>query len=191
MARTHNGGTIILGPDGYAYFALGDGGNANDVGPSHSVPEGNAQNLTTPLGKMLRIGPLNPALNSSSPDPVSRNGQYRIPTTNPLQGAGQAPEIYAYGLRNPYRFCFDTVTGDLIEADVDQNDIEEINRIRIGGNYGWAVKHKLGRSAECDDDQSSDCFDQLGQRQRVLPSDHTLIQVDNRFGEMHRRTWRS
>ena len=111
------------------YLALGDGGNANDVGPSHIVPGGNAQNLSTPLGKMLRFDPLNPGLNPSSPDPISPNGQYRIPTSNPFQGPGQVPEIYAYGLRNPYRFCFDPVTGDLIEADVGQNNVEEINRI--------------------------------------------------------------
>ena len=139
-AQNHNGGTCTFGPDGYLYLALGDGGNANDVGNSHIVPGGNAQNLITPLGKMLRFDPLNPALSPSRPDPISPNGQYRIPTTNPFQEPGQAPEIYAYGLRNPYRFCFDPVTGDLIEADVGQNNIEEINRIVRGGNYGWAVK---------------------------------------------------
>jgi glucose/arabinose dehydrogenase len=139
-AGNHNGGTIRFGPDGYAYLALGDGGNANDVGPSHIEPGGNAQNLTTPLGKMLRFDPVNPALNPGSHDLVSSNGQYRIPATNPFQGPGQVPEIYAYGLRNPYRFAFDTVTGDLIEADVGQNNIEEINRIVLGGNYGWAIK---------------------------------------------------
>jgi glucose/arabinose dehydrogenase len=139
-AGNHNGGTCTFGSDGYMYLALGDGGNANDVGPSHIVPGGNAQNLSTPLGKMLRFDPLNPSLNPSSPDPISPNGQYRLPKTNPFQGSGQAPEIYAYGLRNPYRFCFDPVTGDLIEADVGQNNIEEINRIVLGGNYGWAIK---------------------------------------------------
>jgi glucose/arabinose dehydrogenase len=139
-AGNHNGGTITFGPDGYAYLALGDGGNANDVGPSHIEPGGNAQNLSTPLGKMLRFDPLNPALTPGSPDPISANGQYRIPTTNPFQGSGQAPEIYAYGLRNPYRFSFDTANGDLIEGDVGQNNIEEINRIVPGGNYGWAIK---------------------------------------------------
>jgi glucose/arabinose dehydrogenase/plastocyanin len=139
-AGNHNGGTITFGPDGYAYLALGDGGNANDVGASHIVPSGNAQNLSTPLGKMLRFDPLNPALTTGSPDPISANGQYRIPTNNPFQGPGQAPEIYAYGLRNPYRFAFDRVTGDLIEGDVGQNNVEEINRIVLGGNYGWAIK---------------------------------------------------
>ena len=139
-AGNHNGGTCTFGPDNYLYLALGDGGNANDVGASHLAPGGNAQNLSTPLGKMLRFDPLNPALTAGSPDPVSPNGQYRIPTGNPFQGAGQVPEIYAYGLRNPYRFAFDRVTGDLIEGDVGQNNIEEINRIVRGGNYGWAIK---------------------------------------------------
>ncbi len=139
-ANNHNGGTITFGPDGYLYLGLGDGGNANDVGASHIEPGGNAQNLTTPLGKMLRFDPINPLLNPTSPDPVSPNGQYRIPTTNPFQGVGQVPEIYAYGLRNPYRFSFDTANGDLILADVGQNNIEEIDKIVLGGNYGWAVK---------------------------------------------------
>jgi hypothetical protein len=139
-ALNHNGGTCTFGPDGYLYLALGDGGNANDVGPGHIFPGGNAQNLSVPLGKMLRINPLNPALNPTSPDPISPNGQYRIPTNNPYQSPGQVPEIYAYGLRNPYRFDFDPVTGDLIEADVGQNNVEEINHIVRGGNYGWAMK---------------------------------------------------
>ena len=140
-AGNHNGGTIAFGPDGYLYAAPGDGGNANDVGPSHIEPGGNAQNLTTPLGKMLRIDPLNPNLTGGSLDAISANQQYRIPATNPFQAAGQAKEIFAYGLRNPYRFAFDRGGNrDLILADVGQNNIEEINRIVIGGNYGWAVK---------------------------------------------------
>ena len=139
-AGNHNGGTIAFGPDGYLYLAIGDGGNANDVGASHIEPGGNAQNLTTPLGKMIRIDPLNPSLTTGSPDPASTNGQYRIPTTNPFTGAGELREIYAFGFRNPYRFAFDPLNGDLILADVGQNNIEEINRVTIGGNYGWAVK---------------------------------------------------
>ena len=139
-AGNHNGGTIAFGPDGYLYLGLGDGGDANDVGVSHLEPGGNAQNLSTPLGKMLRFDPLNPSLTPASADAVSANGQYRIPAGNPFQGAGQVKEIYAYGLRNPYRFAFDTVSGDLIQADVGQNNVEEIDRIVIGGNFGWAVK---------------------------------------------------
>lgn len=139
-AGNHNGGTIAFGPDGYLYLGLGDGGNANDVGASHIEPGGNAQNLTTPLGKMLRIDPINPTLNAGSPDPVSGNGQYRIPVGNPFQGAGQVPEMFAIGFRNPYRFAFDRLNGQLIVADVGQNTVEEIDRVTIGGNYGWAVK---------------------------------------------------
>ena len=139
-AGNHNGGTVAFGPDGYLYLALGDGGDANDVGLSHIEPGGNAQNLSTPLGKFLRFDPLNPALTPASSDPISGNGQYRIPTTNPFQGPGQVPEIYAYGMRNPYRFSFDRANGELIHSDVGQNNIEEIDRIVLGGNYGWPIK---------------------------------------------------
>ncbi|HET9325916.1 MAG TPA: PQQ-dependent sugar dehydrogenase [Candidatus Eisenbacteria bacterium] len=139
-AGNHNGGTVAFGPDGYMYLALGDGGNANDVGASHIEPGGNAQNLTTPLGKMLRFDPTHPSLTMGSADAVSANGQYRIPATNPFQGPGEVPETYATGLRNPYRFAFDRLNGELILADVGQNNVEEINRIALGGNYGWAVK---------------------------------------------------
>jgi glucose/arabinose dehydrogenase len=147
-AGNHNGGTLAFGPDGYLYLAPGDGGNANDVGPSHIEPGGNAQNLTTPLGKVLRIDPIDPTPPSGPVPPplnpgdaTSGNGEYRIPADNPFQAAGQAKEIYAYGLRNPYRFAFDRGgTNDLILADVGQNNIEEINKIVRGGNYGWAVK---------------------------------------------------
>lgn len=140
-ANNHNGGTITFGRDGYLYLGTGDGGNANDVGPSHLEPGGNAQNLTVALGKMLRIDPLAPALTFPSANPVSANGNYRIPVTNPFQAPGQVPEIFAYGFRNPYRFSFDKGgNGDLIVADVGQNTVEEIDRVTLGGNYGWAVK---------------------------------------------------
>ena len=143
-ANNHNGGTIAFGPDSYLYLGLGDGGNARDVGASHIEPGGNAQNLSTPLGKMLRLDPLQPTLTAGSTDTVSANGQYRIPVTNPFQGPGQVPETFAYGFRNPYRFSFDNVAlggqGDLIVADVGQGTVEEIDRVTIGGNYGWAVK---------------------------------------------------
>lgn len=140
-ANNHNGGTITFGPDGYLYLATGDGGNANDNGASHLAPDGNGQNLTTVMGKMLRIDPVLPSLKPASSDPISGNGQYRIPQSNPFTGAGQAREIFAYGFRNPYRFSFDTGgTNDLIVADVGQNNIEEIDRVTIGGNYGWAFK---------------------------------------------------
>ena len=142
-ANNHNGGTIAFGGDGYLYLGTGDGGNANDVGASHIEPGGNAQNLTTPLGKMLRISPYNPSLTQTSLDAVSANGQYRIPESNPFQAAGQVKEIYAFGFRNPYRFSFDRLSDGstrLIVADVGQNQIEEIDMVVLGGNYGWAIK---------------------------------------------------
>jgi len=143
-AGNHNGGTITFGTDGFLYLGLGDGGNANDVGPSHLEPGGNAQNLSTPLGKMLRIDPVNPALTAGSANALSANGQYRIPSSNPFQAAGQVPEIYAMGLRNPYRFAVDRPdlggNGQIIIGDVGQNTIEEIDRLQLGGNFGWGVK---------------------------------------------------
>ena len=139
-AGNHNGGTIAFGPDGYLYLGTGDGGNANDAGASHLEPGGNAQNLTVALGKMLRIDPLNPALTPASVNPASSNGQYRIPASNPFKAAGQVPEIFAYGFRNPYRYSFDRANGQLIVADVGQNNVEEIDRVVLGGNFGWAVK---------------------------------------------------
>jgi glucose/arabinose dehydrogenase len=139
-ANNHNGGTIAFGPDGYLYLGLGDGGNSNDFGLSHLEPGGNGQNLTTPQGKMLRIDPLLPSQTPGSPNPASLSNQYRIPVSNPFRGPGQVPEIYAYGFRNPYRFAFDRLNGELIAADVGQNAVEEIDRVVLGGNYGWAVK---------------------------------------------------
>jgi glucose/arabinose dehydrogenase len=142
VSTNHNGGTIAFGPDGYLYLGTGDGGGANDSGTGH-LAGGNAQSLTVALGKMLRIDPLDPTIHSTS-DPISPNGQYRIPQSNPFQGAGQVPEIYAYGFRNPYRYAFDNRPGgtnDLIVADVGQNTIEEIDRVvGSGGNYGWNTK---------------------------------------------------
>jgi glucose/arabinose dehydrogenase len=139
-ANNHNGGTITFGPDGYLYLGLGDGGNANDVGPSHIEPGGNAQNLTTPLGKMLRIDPTNPALTPGSANPLSSNGQYRVPLGNMGLTQGSVPEVWAMGFRNPYRFSFDRGNGQLIMADVGQNTIEEINLVTAGANYGWPMK---------------------------------------------------
>jgi glucose/arabinose dehydrogenase len=128
----HNGGALTFGPDGYLYISLGDGGNANDEGPGH-VPGGNAQSLAAGnvLGKILRIDPLGKN---------SANGKYGIPASNPLVGKPGADEIFAYGLRNPYRMSFDSHTGKLWVGDVGQNDIEEIDIVTKGGNYGWPIK---------------------------------------------------
>ena len=115
----HNGGQVSFGPDGYLYIALGDGGSARD-------PRRNGQNLGTLLGSLLRID-------------VSA-AAYAVPPDNPfVRQAGARAEIWAYGLRNPWRFSFDTRTGDLWLGDVGQNRREEVNLIRRGGNYGWNV----------------------------------------------------
>ncbi|MEU4722855.1 PQQ-dependent sugar dehydrogenase [Nonomuraea dietziae] len=116
----HNGGQLAFGPDGHLYIALGDGGSGGD-------PEGNGQDLGTWLGKILRIDP--------------RGGPYKVPEDNPFVGRrGAEPEIWAYGLRNPWRFSFDRQTGDLWIGDVGQNAWEEVDhepKGRGGNNYGW------------------------------------------------------
>jgi hypothetical protein len=131
-ALNHNGGTIEFGPDGDLYMAIGDGGTANDAGNGHIAATGNAQVNSVIMGKMLRID-----VHGTN----SANGKYGIPADNPFVGvAGDLPEIYANGFRNPYKFSFDSATGNLIEGDVGQNNVEEINQVTKGGNYGWPIK---------------------------------------------------
>jgi glucose/arabinose dehydrogenase len=116
----HNGGMLAFGPDRKLYISTGDGGSGND-------PQNNAQNLGVLLGKILRINP--------DPDP---NNQ--IPADNPFVGqAGTRGEIWAYGLRNPFRMSFDRATGRLWAGDVGQSAREEVDIIARGGNYGWRV----------------------------------------------------
>lgn len=128
-AANHNGGHLVLGPDGYLYVGLGDGGGSGD-------PDGNGQNTEELLGKILRIDPEG----GSDDDP------YAIPAGNPFaDGEEGAPEVWLYGVRNPWRFSFDTLTGDLWIADVGQNEWEEISILRStggfdagrGANLGW------------------------------------------------------
>jgi hypothetical protein len=118
--NNHNGGTIAFGQDGYLYAGPGDGGSGND-------PPNNAQNLDTLLGKIIRID-----INSGA-------APYSIPPDNPFVGIAGRDEIYAYGLRNPYRFSFDRLTGQLWVGDVGQGEREEVDIITRGGNYGWRV----------------------------------------------------
>jgi glucose/arabinose dehydrogenase len=128
----HNAGTLAFGPDGLLYISVGDGGFGDDQGPGH-VEGGNAQSLAplNVLGKILRIDPRGDN---------SANHAYGIPATNPFVGRTGADEIYAYGLRNPYRISFDAVSGKLYATDTGQNNVEEVDVIRAGGNYGWHVK---------------------------------------------------
>ena len=130
----HNGGQLAFGPDGYLYYGLGDGGGAGD-------PNDNAQNLWNFLGSILRLD-------------VSGDG-YTVPPDNPFVNvAGALPEIFAYGLRNPWRFSFDRVSGELWAGDVGQFTWEEVDRIQSGGNYGWPVVEgfECYRQPNCDRD---------------------------------------
>lgn len=128
----HNGGALGFGRDGMLYVALGDGGGRDDEGLGHS-PIGNGQDLGDQnlLGKILRIDPR--GTNSA-------NGAYGLPADNPFVGAPGADEVFAYGFRNPYRMTFDHGSGQLIVGDVGQRDLEEIDVVVAGGNYGWPVK---------------------------------------------------
>jgi len=119
----HNGGMLAFGPDGYLYVGFGDGGSGGD-------PQNNAQNPANLLGSLLRIDvrPTDPA------------DGYDVPSDNPYVGvSGFRPEIFAYGLRNPFRFSFDRQTGDLWVGDVGQGEREEIDLVRAGDNLGWRV----------------------------------------------------
>lgn len=118
----HNGGLNLFGPDGMLYVGMGDGGGGGD-------PNGNAQNKNVLLGKLLRID-------------VDHGDPYSIPAGNPFAGGGGRAEIWAYGLRNPWRFTFDKTASMLYIADVGQNAFEEINVVagnRAGLNYGWNI----------------------------------------------------
>jgi glucose/arabinose dehydrogenase len=123
----HNGGTICFGPDGSLYVAVGDGGSAND--PYH-----HGQDLSKLFGKVLRI----------DVDHKEQGKNYAVPPDNPFVGREKArPEIWAYGLRNPWRMAFDRKTGVLWTSDVGQNLYEEIDLLTRGGNYGWSIREGL------------------------------------------------
>ncbi len=132
----HNGGQLAFGSDGFLYIASGDGGGSGD-------PNGNAQNLENLLGKILRID-----VNTEE------NGlEYGIPADNPFVNNTTArPEIYAYGLRNPWRFSFDAQTNTIRAGDVGQDQLEEIDLIEKGGNYGWNILEGTSCYSESDCD---------------------------------------
>ena len=149
----HNGGTVAFGPDGMLYISLGDGGGANDVGLGHVEDwyadngGGNGQDVQQNLlGNILRVD-------------VDGAAPYSIPPSNPFSAtagcADGCDEIYAYGLRNPYRFSFDMATGDLLVGDAGQGLYEEVSLVTAGGNYGWNVK------------EGAHCFD--AENNRVSP----------------------
>jgi uncharacterized repeat protein (TIGR03806 family) len=132
----HNGGNIAFGPDGFLYIGLGDGGSGGD--PHGSI--GNGQNLQTLLGKLLRI----------DVNATSGGFNYAVPASNPYSanafcgangtGSQSCPEIYAYGFRNPWRWSFDRQSGELWLADVGQALWEEVDRVTLGGNFGWRCR---------------------------------------------------
>jgi glucose/arabinose dehydrogenase len=139
----HNGHWIGFGKDGMLYISTGDGGYANDWGIGHNVTEGNGQDLRSLLGKILRID-----VNGSEGDK-----NYAIPADNPFVGNNDAlPEIWAYGLRNPWRCSFDMGGESLICGDVQQNSYEEVSVIEKGGNHGWRKKE----ATHCFDYQKPD-----------------------------------
>jgi hypothetical protein len=157
----HDAGALAFGPDEMLFISLGDGGMADDQGVGQ-VEGGNGQDPSNILGSIVRIDPLGTD---------STNGQYGIPADNPFVGDdGALPEIFAYGLRNPFRFSIDSKTGAMYIADVGQNDFEEVNLGEAGGNFGWNIK------------EGSMCFDPNGEEPGFAyecgPDDDTTGLID-------------
>jgi len=155
----HNGGNIAFGPDGFLYIGFGDGGSAND-------PNNRAQDNSNLLGAMIRID-------------VDAGVPYGIPPDNPFVGsplcsqgfgAGQCPEIHAFGLRNPWRWSFDSQNGDLWLGDVGQGAWEEVDIIVAGGNYGW----RLREGAHCNPNRNDPNCNSNVLIDPVAEYDHTV-----------------
>ncbi len=211
----HSAGQILFGPDGYLYIPIGDGGNEYDRGLGHSS-QGNAQDPTNLLGKILRIDvdqngqtqlpndvnsmdqnildepPLDVNFqadtnNQTIDGNVDENRAYGIPSDNPLVGENGRPEIFAWGLRNPFRISFDPQTGDLYAMDAGQDRYEEINLIENGGNYGWPLKEGFNCTILPDTNQGTDsnvtptdCDANTGQmlRDPLIEVDHQDFNAD-------------
>lgn len=146
FADNHNGGLLMFGPDDLLYIGTGDGGIADD-------PRRNGQDLGSPLGKLLRIDPA-----------PSDDEPYTIPPDNPFVGrSGARPEVYSYGLRNPWRFSFDRDTGALAIGDVGQNSLEEVDYVPAGAgrgaNFGWSAYE--GNERFNDDQEAADHIEPL------------------------------
>jgi glucose/arabinose dehydrogenase len=126
----HNGGQLAFGSDRFLYISVGDGGAADDQGSGHAA-DGNSQSLDLVYGKILRI---------DVKGTNAANGKYGIPPANPFANKPGLDEIYAYGFRNPWAFSVDRKTGKIYVGDVGQNDIEEVDILAKGGNFGWRLK---------------------------------------------------
>jgi glucose/arabinose dehydrogenase len=157
----HNGGMLAFGPDGFLYIGTGDGGGGNDLGPGHNPETGNAQDKNVPLGKMLRI---------DVSGKNSANGAYGIPADNPFAKGGGLPEIFAIGLRNPFRFTF--TGGMLLACDVGQNKLEMLHRVELGGNYGWRLKEGTFKFNKTGTIEPADASLPAGLKDPVLQYDH-------------------
>lgn len=161
----HNGGDLTFGPDGYLYIGLGDGGSGGD-------PQDRAQNKNELLGKMLRID-------------VDGGDPYAIPADNPFAGGGGKPEIWALGLRNPWRFSFDRGTSDLFIADVGQGSLEEINhqpRGKANLNYGWRCFEGTSEF------NTAGCQDASAYTKPIVQYDHTESRCSVTGGYVYRGT---
>lgn len=156
----HNGGQIAFGPDGMLYIASGDGGQADDSGEGHTQKTGNAQDKTNLLGKILRID-------------VDHGDPYQLPADNPfVKTPGARGEIYAYGLRNAWRFSFDRAPDGkvrLFAGDVGQNLVEEIDIIEKGGNYGWRIREGNQCFQPGQKQPPSDCPDKGADGEPLIP----------------------